>query len=185
MKTTIFLGDLAEAPAEALCTSTNPRLSLAMGTGAAVRGRAGYEVLRECEAIVAKAGQRLPAGSVHVTSAGALPAKMLIHCVASDDAHRSSAEIIRSCVINALARADERRCSSMALPVFATGHAHFNFLAALRVIGDALQSAKTSVEHVYIVINDREHLADARRAFPRADLIEGEMEESESYWQSE
>ena len=33
MKTTIFTGDITDAPADAICTSTNPRLSLVMGTG--------------------------------------------------------------------------------------------------------------------------------------------------------
>jgi len=63
--------------------------------------RAGFEVLRTCERIVE---QR----------------QALIRCVASDANHRSSAEIIRACVKNALAvarsltdralqRRDERR----------------------------------------------------------------------------
>ena len=33
MRVTVFAGDLCDVHAEALCTSTNPRLSLAMGTG--------------------------------------------------------------------------------------------------------------------------------------------------------
>jgi len=176
----IFVGDLADAPAEALCTSTNPRLSLAMGTGAAVRGRAGYEVLRECEAIVANAGQHLAPGTAHATTAGALDAKMLIHCVASDNAHRSSAEIVRACVTNALACATD--CSSIAMPVFATGHAHLNFDVALKAMADAL--ATSAIERVFIVIKDRDRIADVLRVFKGADVIESEAEESESFWQS-
>jgi O-acetyl-ADP-ribose deacetylase (regulator of RNase III) len=55
MRISIFAGDICDVQAEALCTSTNPRLSLAMGTGGSIRGRGGYEILRECEAIVAAA----------------------------------------------------------------------------------------------------------------------------------
>jgi O-acetyl-ADP-ribose deacetylase (regulator of RNase III) len=167
MKIRTIAGDLAETRAEAICTSTNPRLSLAMGTGGAVRERAGYEVLRECEAIVAAAGGQLAPGSAYATSAGALPAKALIHCVASDDAHRSSIAIIRSCVVNALACADARECKTIAMPVFATGHAHFNFDAALAAMNDALHDAKTRVEEVFIVV--------------RGDAVE----ESESFWGSQ
>jgi len=144
--------DLAQVTADAICTSTNPRLSLAMGTGGSVRERAGYEVLRECEAIVHASGGRVPPGSAYVTSAGALPVKALIHCVASDDAHRSSAAIIRSCVTNALACADARGCKSVAMPVFGTGHAHFKFDMALDAIHSALRDAKTRVEEVLIVL---------------------------------
>ena len=184
MKTTIFVGDLADAPAEALCTSTNPRLSLAMGTGGAVRGRGGYEVLRECEAILTSAGRHLAPGSAHVTSAGSLPAKVLIHCVASDDAHRSSADVIHSCVLNALACADARDCASVAMPVFATGHAHFNFDEALQVMAKAIRATASRVERVFIVINDQDRIADVRRRFKNADVVRGEVEEPESFWQS-
>ena len=96
MRISIFAGDVSDAPAEALCTSTNPRLSLVMGTGASIRGRGGFEILRACKAIVkaefVRTGNHgLSAGSVHTTTAGQLPAKAVIHCVASDAAHHSSA----------------------------------------------------------------------------------------------
>jgi O-acetyl-ADP-ribose deacetylase (regulator of RNase III) len=42
--------------------------------------------------------------------------------VASDAAHRSSAAIIRSCVKNAFAAADAAGCTSIAMPLFRTGH---------------------------------------------------------------
>src|SRR5207244_3998577 len=90
MKTTIVAGDITDAPADAICTSTNPRLSLVMGTGGAVRERGGFAVLRECEAIVAASSPLRP-GTAHVTSAGALPYEKVIHCVASDAQHNSSA----------------------------------------------------------------------------------------------
>ena len=64
MNVSIFAGDITDAPADAICTSTNPRLSLMMGTGGAVRERGGFGVLRECEAIVA-GSPPLRAGSVH------------------------------------------------------------------------------------------------------------------------
>ena len=167
MKISTVTGDLAQVTADAICTSTNPRLSLAMGTGGSVRERAGFEVLRECEAIVRASGGRVPPGSACVTSPGALPAKALIHCVASDEAHRSSAAIIRSCVTNALACADARDCKSVAMPVFATGHAHFKLDVALEAINGALRDAKTRVEEVFIVV--------------RSDV----PEQSQSFWESQ
>jgi O-acetyl-ADP-ribose deacetylase (regulator of RNase III) len=157
----VFAGDLTDAPAEALCTSTNPRLSLMMGTGGSVRDRGGFEVLRECEAI---AGDKaLPPGSVVTTSAGRLPYKAIFHCVASDINHRSSAEIIRVCVANALAAADAAGCKSVAMPVFATGHAHFKFVEALKTMRDALRAAATTVEHVVVVVFDADWKEDAER----------------------
>lgn len=163
MRVTIFAGDLAEAPAEALCTSTNPRLSLFMGTGAAVRHAGGFEILRACEAIVAEKGL-LPAGSAHVTPAGSLPCKAVIHCVASDIAHRSSPAIVSACVTNALQRAADLQCQSIAMPVFATGHARLDFTKTVSVMCDAIRKSSTNIAHIFVVINDRAREDATRRA---------------------
>lgn len=166
MKLSIFLGDIADAPAEALCTSTNPRLSLMMGTGASVRARGGPAILRACEAV--RGGQLLPAGSVHPTTAGALPHKVVLHCVASDAAHNSSETIIRSCVVQALAGADTAGCASIAMPIFATGHAHLRFDDAVRVMAKAVVEVASRpdvpprVGEVTFVTNDEERVNELR-----------------------
>lgn len=163
MRVSLFIGDLAETPADAVCTSTNPRLSLMMGTGASVRGKGGYEILRECEAIVAAAGGELPVGSVHVTTAGTLPHKIAIHCVASGNDHRSSEEIIRRCVAGALAAAAANGCRSVAMPLFGAGHARIPFARSLAAILATLKSGSGSVQDVTIVVQDREREDEARR----------------------
>jgi O-acetyl-ADP-ribose deacetylase (regulator of RNase III) len=160
LNVTVFVGDIADAPAEALCTSTNPRLSLVMGTGAAIRQRGGDVILRACESIAA-AGM-LAAGSVHVTTAGTLACKCVIHCVASDRAHNSSDEVVRLCVENALAAAETNGCRTIAMPVFATGHAHLNFERSLRAMARSLSSVHTAIDRVFIVIPDDSRAASVR-----------------------
>ncbi|MGH9419831.1 MAG: macro domain-containing protein, partial [Thermoanaerobaculia bacterium] len=88
-----------------------------------------------------------------------LTANVVIHCVASNARHQSSPEIVRACVRNALARCEESGCRSIALPVFATGHARLPFDQALRVIVQELAGSR--LEHAYIVINDEERIEDA------------------------
>ncbi|PYQ31765.1 MAG: hypothetical protein DMF56_01270 [Acidobacteria bacterium] len=166
MRVTIFAGDIADAEADAVCTSTNPRLSLVMGTGASVRGRGGFAILRACEEIV-KNGPATP-GSAHATTAGSLPHRIAIHCVASNHAHRSSEELIRRCVGNALARADQFACASVAMPVFGSGHAHVPFARAVAAIVETLRDASTSVEHVTLVVADDERAEEARPIVERA-----------------
>lgn len=172
MRVSFFAGDLTDAPADALCTSTNPRLSLMMGTGGAVRDRAGWGVLRECEAIMdesAKNGRAtLQPGSVHVTSGGKLPQKAVFHCIASDNAHVSSESIIGACVRNALSAADERQIHSLAMPVFGTGHARFRYEKSLAAIAAALGDSQTLVERVIIVVDDADRIPDARRVLRSA-----------------
>ena len=161
LKISVFHGDIADAPADAVCTSTNARLTLMMGTGAALRERGGFEVLRACESALAASGRtQLPAGAAVVTTAGRLPFKAAIHCVASDPStHMSSEAIIAACVRNALARADEIGCASLAMPVFATGHARFSFPRAVRAMVSTLTSARTNVGSVVLAVADPEKAA--------------------------
>ena len=166
LKISVFHGDITEAPADAICTSTNARLTLMMGTGGAVRERGGFAVLRACEEILARSGRaELPPGFVCTTTAGKLPYRAVIHCVASDpSSHVSSEAIIRACVRNALARADELQVTTLAMPVFATGHARFRFESAVEIMREALEHAATKVEHVVLAVEDAENAAQAARA---------------------
>jgi len=166
MRISVFAGDLCDVDAEVLCTSTNPRLSLVMGTGGTVRSRGGFEILRACEAIVdaefRRTGRRgLPAGSAHLTGGGGLPAKGIIHCVASDEAHRSSVDIVRGCVQNSLAIADANGFTSIAMPLFGAGHARLKFERVVRVMAEMLRDEATSVRHVFIVVFDAERVDEA------------------------
>lgn len=135
-----------------------------MGTGGAVRERGGWEILRACETIVAASPRHsLPPGSAHVTTAGTLPYKAIIHCVAGDDSHRSSEPIIEACVRSALGKAGEIGCATLAMPVFGTGHARIKFDRALRAMLAVLHQAATSVQQVVIVAFDEERGDEARQ----------------------
>lgn len=168
MKIRLFHGDLVDAPADAICTSTNPRLSLFEGTGGRVREKGGWSILRECEAILdrekeANGQRRAKLASAHLTSAGTLPFRGIIHCVASDSNHKSSSEIVGWCVRNALTVADRAGFKRLAMPVFATGHAHFGFEESLDAMMAALREAASAVEEVVIVVYEDDRLELARR----------------------
>lgn len=166
MRAAIFIGDIAEAEAEAICTSTNPRLSLMMGTGAAVRSRGGYEILRACEEIVRREGALFP-GSAWPTTAGLLGSKIVIHCVASDTNHRSSEATVALCVRNALDRAARAGCRTIAMPVFATGHAHVNFRRAMETMARTVREVSTTVAQIVFVIRDEDDLDVVREILGR------------------
>lgn len=150
-----------------------------MATGASIRGRGGFQILRACEQIVEaefrRSGRRgLPAGSAHPTIAGDLPSKIVVHCVASDAAHRSSPDIIRDCVRNSLAVAEARGCQSIAMPIFATGHAGFKFEQSLLAMVETLRDAVTAVQHVFLVVYDPDRAEEVvrliRSIIPAADI---------------
>lgn len=155
----LSVGDLTASQAAAVCTSTNPRLSLLAGTGAEVVRQGGWEVKRQADAVVAREQARtgraeLTVGSVHSTPAGRLPFRLAIHCVASNAAHRSSAEVVRSCVLNALAAAEAADCASVAMPIFGSGHAALPLDVAVAAMAGAFRDAATAVEEVTLVIDD-------------------------------
>jgi O-acetyl-ADP-ribose deacetylase (regulator of RNase III) len=161
----IFVGNIADAPADVVCTSTNSRMSLKMGTGGAIRERGGFTVLRECEAIVrdqaAHTGRAtLPAGTVWSTTAGTLPFRMAIHCIASNDAHQSSDDVVRSCVRRALALARAAGCRSIAMPIFGTGHAHLRFARAATAMVGEIRDAGLDI---VLVIPDGARKAELER----------------------
>lgn len=162
--------NIAEVRADAICTSTNPRLSLSEGTGGAVAERAGWQIKRACEEILeqerARTGSgQLSVGSVRVTTAGQLPSKVLIHCVASDAFHRSSREIIAACVRNALITARDQGCESIAMPVFATGHAGFRFETAAETMAEAISSSGVTMARITIAVLGEDRLEVATRVF--------------------
>lgn len=163
----LHAGDLVTAPAAAICTSTNPRLSLLGGTGGAVVLEGGRGVKREAEALLERRRQggdeEMEVGSVHTTTAGTLPHDLVIHCVASDSLHRSSPAIVRRCVHGALAAADAAGCASVAMPVFGSGHSSLDLDEALGAIAEALRDGTTDVEEVVLVLLDPDRVPRARR----------------------
>jgi Predicted phosphatase homologous to the C-terminal domain of histone macroH2A1 len=180
MNVAIFVGDITEAPVDAICTSTNPRLSLMMGTGGSVRAKGGWEILRAAEEIIEAESRRtgrrqLRVGAAYAANAGILPYKTVIHCIASDPSHSSSSEVVRACVVNALAVADGAACRSVAMPAFATGHAHFRFERSVRAMAEALRDASTSVESVVIVVLEPDRAESAlhllQEVIPGAGLL--------------
>lgn len=187
MKFSIFFGDIADAPADAVCTSTNPRLSLMMGTGASVRARGGPEVMHACEGLAPRAP-----GTVHVTTAGALPHKVVIHCVASDAAHHSSIAVVRSCVVHALAAADAADCATVAMPVLGTGHARLRFADAARAMARTALDTSTHVREVKFVTNAEERVDELRAVLQETAGAAVEVERSatlnaepDSFWSEE
>jgi len=169
----LFSGEIVEAPAEAICTSTNPRLSLGGGTGRAVLEETGWGLKRQLETIVEAEARRtgaseLPVGFVCATLGGRPPHRLIVHCVASDHAHRSSPEAVRLCVEGALREAAGAGCATLALPVFGAGHATLPFDVALQALAEALRDAAPSpLREVLIVVLQPDRLDRAREVLDR------------------
>jgi len=169
----VVRADIADLAVDAICTSTNPRLSLFEGTGGAVSEKGGWQIKRACEALLEQERERtgssaLRVGSVRVTTAGSLRARMVIHCVSSDSAHRSSKEIIVACVVNALVTARNEGCRSIAMPVFASGHAAFRFDDAVNAMGEAIRDTSNAPDEIVVAVLDEQKVDSVRRILSEA-----------------
>ena len=162
----VTVADLCDVEADGICTSTNPNLALMIGTGGAVRDRGGWVVQQECERLIAdehgRSGHRyFQPGTVHLTTAGQLPFRGVIHCVASDAFHATSAEVIRSCVLNAVALADERKWTTIAMPLFGTGHVAFPVEKSVAAVAGAVADVRTEYLRRIIIATRTEAHRDA------------------------
>lgn len=158
----VHCGDICTVPADVICSSTNPNLQLMAGTGGAIREAGGWSIQDQCNAVIrseeAQCGHRwLMMGSVAWTTAGSLPYRGVIHCVAIDAFHGSSEEIIAQCTRNALSICADLNppIASIAMPIFASGNAQFDFEISLRTMLDTIfNSHCSSVEKVLLVVQE-------------------------------
>lgn len=149
MQVSLYCGDIVRAPADVICTSTNPHLELILGTGGAVRNAGGQSIQDECRRLIDQEKQTagkvwLEPGRAVFTGAGTLPFKGVIHCVAIDPWHDSSVDIVQQCVRNTLRIVKElwnEEPVRLGLPVLATGHGHLAFEVSLQAMVDELSGA--------------------------------------------
>jgi O-acetyl-ADP-ribose deacetylase len=117
----IIHDDLMDQQVEVIVNAWNRNfipwwLLLPQGVSGAIKRRGGYQPFRELAAF-----GMLKAGEARLTSAGRLPYRAIIHVAALNLWWRSSPEIIRSGVTNALALAAERGFASLAMPLLGSG----------------------------------------------------------------
>jgi len=141
----LFVGDICNAPADVICTSTNTQLELIAGTGGSVRERGSWDVQEACkqitEQIFWQTGRRaVEPGTVHYTRPGKLPHAGIIHCAVVETGKSTSEQIIEVCTLGALNLASKVNAHSIALPFLGTGKAKFDFHRAVDVMIGTINS---------------------------------------------
>lgn len=115
-------GDLTEEDTDAIVNAANSHLMHGGGVAGAIARRGGSVIQAESDRWVREHGP-VPTGQVAVTSAGSLPARVVIHAVGPvwQGGRAGEDELLRSAVWNSLARAEELKLSSIALPAISSG----------------------------------------------------------------
>ncbi|MFN3822093.1 MAG: macro domain-containing protein [bacterium] len=125
----IIQGDITEEKVDAIVNPANTDLILGAGVSGAIKNKAGFTIIKEC-----KAHGPVPLGGAAVTSAGKLPARLIIHAAVMHWGGKPSEQSIADATTNALKAAFKRSLESISFPALGTGVGGFPMEKAAEII---------------------------------------------------
>jgi O-acetyl-ADP-ribose deacetylase len=137
----LVLGDITEAPVDAVVNAANSSLLGGGGVDGAIHRRGGPAILAACRAL--RAGpyrDGLPAGAAVATTAGELPARWVIHTVGPVYSEREDRSAVLASAYRASLRvAAEVGARSVAFPAVSAGAYGWPLAAAARIAVGAVR----------------------------------------------
>jgi O-acetyl-ADP-ribose deacetylase (regulator of RNase III) len=161
-KIDIIKGDITKIQADAIVNAANSSLLGGGGVDGAIHRAGGRAILEECMQIRARQGG-CPTGEAVITTAGALPARYVIHTVGPvwRDGKSEESTLLANAYRNSLLVAQANHCRTVAFPNISTGVYHFpKPLAAqiaLKEVGALLQQYPQDFDRVLFVCFDEEN----------------------------
>jgi O-acetyl-ADP-ribose deacetylase (regulator of RNase III) len=156
----VLQADVTTLDVDAIANAANTDLLHGGGVAAAIARAAGPELERESR-------DRAPIGLGEAveTTAGAMPARWVIHAATMELGGPTSAEIIERATESTLTVAERLGCRSLGLVAFGTGVGGFPRDEAARImVGAVRRHEGESLERVVFAV----HGAEAERAFREA-----------------
>lgn len=172
-RTTLRLvkGDITEQQVDAIVNAANSTLLGGGGVDGAIHRRGGAAILEECRRIRATAHPAgLPPGEAVTTTAGALPARRVIHTVGPiwHGGQAGEADVLSHAYRHSLERAREEQLRRIAFPSISTGAYGYPTddaaATALRVVCDVLRDDPESFDEVRFVLFSDADLQTYRQA---------------------
>lgn len=157
LKTTrirIIRGDLTEAPVDAIVNAANSRLQHGGGVAGAIVRKGGSVIQVESDRIGS-----VPVGESAITTAGALPAKYVIHTVGPRWGEGNEEAKLRSAVRSTLKLAAQKGFTSIAMPAISGGIFGFPKDRCAHVILDEIAASlpgDTTVKEIDLYLMDPE-----------------------------
>jgi O-acetyl-ADP-ribose deacetylase (regulator of RNase III) len=158
-KLEVIDADVTTLEVDAIANAANTRLMHGGGVAGAISRAGGPEVQRESD-------EKAPIGLGEAveTTAGAMPARWVIHAATMELGGPTSAEIIERATRSTLDKADELGCGSLALVAFGTGVGGFPIEDAARIMVGVAREHTGGLERIVFAV----HGDAAERAFREA-----------------
>lgn len=134
----LHLGDITKLHVDAIANAANSGLRGGGGVDGAIHRAGGPAILEECRRLYPDG---CPTGQAAVTTAGNLPAKIVVHAVGPvwHGGQRGEPDLLRSAYASCLRLVEERAMASIAFPSISTGIYGFPIeLACPIAVGAAL-----------------------------------------------
>jgi O-acetyl-ADP-ribose deacetylase (regulator of RNase III) len=162
----LIQGDITTQVVDAIVNAANSSLLGGGGVDGAIHRAGGSTILDACRELRrTRLPDGLPTGHAVATTAGALPARWVIHTVGPVyAAGEDRSALLASCHTESLRVADELGARSVAFPAISTGVYGYPLELAAPVAVAAVGRAATSVEEVRFVLFDRAALEAYERA---------------------
>jgi O-acetyl-ADP-ribose deacetylase len=155
----VLEADITALEVDAIANAANTQLLHGGGVAAAISRAAGPELDRESREVAP-----IGLGEAAETSAGAMPARWVIHAATMELGGPTSAETIRRATASTLARAEELGARSLALVAFGTGVGGFPLREAARIEVEEVErhlASGSSLERIVFAVRG----ADALETF--------------------
>jgi O-acetyl-ADP-ribose deacetylase (regulator of RNase III) len=150
VEVTVVEGDITTQDVDAVVNAANRRMRGGGGVDGAIHAAGGPEVLEDCRR---RFPDGLATGAAGWTTAGAMPARWVIHVVGpSWTAGERDRSLLESCYSGALAVADELGARTVAFPAISTGVFGYPVDEAAPIAVAAVRQAETEVEQVRFVL---------------------------------
>jgi O-acetyl-ADP-ribose deacetylase (regulator of RNase III) len=147
--------DITTLAVDAIVNAANSSLLGGGGVDGAIHRAAGPELVDHCRTLGG-----CSTGQAKVTPGFCLPAPWVIHTVGPvwRGGDQGEPDLLRSCYVESIARADEVAAATVAFPAISTGVFGYPVEAAARIAVDAVRRADTGVEVVTFVAFDERTL---------------------------
>jgi O-acetyl-ADP-ribose deacetylase (regulator of RNase III) len=150
----LVLGDITRQHVDAVVNAANSSLLGGGGVDGAIHEAAGAELRAACRAL--RAGDYvhgLPAGQAVATTAGALPARWVIHTVGPVfEPGEDRTDVLASCFRESLRLADELGARSIAFPAVSAGVYRWPIDEVARIAVGTVLATTTEVDEVRFVL---------------------------------